>query len=95
MAAKSVRKACLPSSERFSTMGEQRITLTFHETTIFASKSGVFVLSNLVQGLIKMPEDMELIVQDGCLGSFLAYGFFKRLPHVYDRKSYFTGLFWP
>ena len=76
-------------------MREERIFLTLDELTIVAGQSGVFALSNFVQGLVQVPYDMELIIEDGSLRSFLTCGLFKRLPHVHDRKSYFTSFFWP
>ncbi len=61
-------------------MREKRIFLTLDELTIVASQSGIFTLSNFVQGLGQVPYDMELIVENGRLWCFLVCGFLKWFP---------------
>src|SRR3990172_6787588 len=72
-------------------MREERILLTLDELTTLAGQSGIFVLSNFVQGLIQVLYDMELIVENGRLRCFLSCGFLKWFPHVHHSKSNMLG----
>ena len=66
--------------------GQQDVFLTLDVTPVFSLKTGIFALSDLVQGVVQMAHHMKLVEQDGCLRRPPNGDIAKRLPHVHDRQ---------
>jgi len=63
---------------------QQRVFLPFDEPPIRSRQSGVFAPTDQVEGFPKMPQDVELIVQDGRLRRMPAGQLGEGLPHIHD-----------
>src|SRR5262249_21715654 len=66
-------------------VGKKRIFLAFDEFAFLPVKPGVFLLSHLVERLSQMSQNVELIEENGCLGSLLVRRIAEWLPHIHDR----------
>ena len=68
-------------------MRQQRLLLAFDERARLALQARVFLLSDLVERLAEMSEDVELVEQDGRLRRVAVGGGAKRFPHIHHRQA--------
>lgn len=71
-------------------VGEQGVALAFDEAPILLTQAEILLSANLIDGVVKVADDMELIVNDLDMGT-KADDFGKRLPHIHHRKSDFLS----
>src|SRR4051794_5645939 len=77
--------------------GQQCVLLPLDEPPVLPREPGVLALTNLVQCLVQVLEDVKLVVEDAGLGRVtrLEGGVAERLPHVHHGQADCLAFPWP
>src|SRR6476661_6667637 len=90
-------ECCLTTVAQVVPPRQQGVLLPLDVAATRPRRAGVFVLANLIQGLLEMAQHMELIEDDQCLGGMarLERGVAERFPHVHDGQADLGRFLWP
>jgi len=74
-------------------MREQNIFLPLDELALVARQPRIFRFADFIERVAKVPQDMELVEQNGGVRRVRLRRFAERQPHVHDGKAQFGRVF--